>query len=339
VNAQTITGVVCDYTTKHPISDVSIYLSGTSLNTVTDTSGKFELISNSIINTKLVVHHLLYETVLIDYPFQEQSDTIFIKEKINVINELTVSADRFTREQKMKAFRGQFLGMSTAGKSCIIVNEDDVHIVIDMQARRLIATSDKPIIVKNNYLSYEISFLLIDFWIQYGFFIVSLYADYVQSSFFAVVSSFTDLSTENRNRRRTDRRRDNTYQNSYSYFFKSLTNNELKDNNFKIFNNSLEVDYQRYFAIKDTLSQKMLNIIPDTDINRTRGFNNIPEPSGVINVLHRRRIRSDIYFLTDSLLVDKYGNINQIDKILFSGQMGENRAGDLLPLNYERRER
>jgi hypothetical protein len=331
--AQIISGIVCDKTSKLPISDVYVYIDGTSINTITNNLGKFELKTNSIINSKLVLHHLSYETAIINNPFEGLPDTLYIKEQIKTLSEITVRADRFTREQKMKAFREQFLGMTRAGKSCTIANEDDIQIKIDMQTRRLLASSDKPIVVVNNYLGYTVSFVLVDFWIQYGVAVVNLDSDYVQGSFFAVVSLFTDMAPNNR---RIRRHRDNVYEKSSNFFFKSLRDNVLKDNKFMMFNNSLPVNHQDYFAIKDTLSQKMISIIPDTDIKKNPdGFHSVPKLSGIVSVLYRRTDQSDIYFMTDSFLVDRYGNTDQIDKISFGGQMGKNRAGDLLPINYE----
>ena len=330
--AQVITGIVCDKATKLPVSDIYVYLDGTSNNTKTNVSGRFELKTKSVFNTKLVLHHLSYETAIIDDPFNELPDTLYVKEKVKILRGVTILADRFTREQKMKVFREQFLGTTRAGKSCTIMNEDDIQFNIDWEARRLLASSENPVIVVNNYLGYEVSFILIDFWIQYGGTgIVSLDSEWVNSSFFSGVSSFTEIDSD---KRRTKRRRDNVYELSSNYFFKSLANNHLKDNKFMIFNNSFPVDYRQYFTIKDTLSLKMLTIIPDTDINKSLPFTGL-KPSGIISVLYRRSIQSDIYFMTDSFLVDRYGNIDQIDNVSFSGRMGKNRAGDMLPIDYE----
>ena len=389
-NAQMITGIVCDQSTKLPVSDVHVYLDGTSINTVTNILGKFELRTNSIFNSKLVLHHLSYETAIIDHPFEGIPDTLYIKERVKTIREVTIQADLFTRQQKMKAFREQFLGMTRAGKSCVIENEDDIQIRVDMRTRRLLASSDKPVVVVNNHLGYKISFILLDFWVQYGFAIVGLDNDYVQSSFFSVVSSFTDMEPDSR---RMKRRRDNVYDHSSNYFFKSFANDALKDNKFILFNHSFPIDPNQYFSIKDTLSQKMISIILSAEIEKdtavqsvsnnyefrndtvmrngrivgflpktnlsdtlkreqtimgaiptasTSGLNkgeNMfytgPKLSGIFSVLHHRKIQSDIYLMTDSFLVDRYGNIDQIDKISFTGQMGENRAGDMLPIDYE----
>ena len=331
-NAQTINGTVCDKATKLPVSEVHVYFDGTSINTVTDASGKFELRANSELNTKLVLHHLSYQTAIIDNPFGGFPDTLYIEEKIFALNEVTVLADRFTRKQKMKAFREQFLGVTRAGRSCAILNEDDIQLSVNMQTRILSASSNKPIEVVNNYLGYKVSFILVDFWVQYGSSVVSLESDYVKSSFYAVTSSFTDL---NPNSRRIRQRRDNVYELSSNYFFKNLANNTLIDNNFMLFNKKLPIDHRQYFTTKDTLSQKMIYLVPGTDINKERTFYSGPNLSGIISVLYRKKIQTDIYFMTDSILVDRYGNIDEIDRISFSGQMSESRAGGMLPIDYE----
>ena len=341
-SAQVINGVVCDENTKQPVANVHVYFDGTSINTITNASGRFELRTTSEFNTRLVLHHLLYETAIFNNPFARLPDTLFIKERIYELPEITVSADLFTREQKMKAFREQFLGVSRAGKSCVIENEDDIQLFFNMQTRRLLASSEKPIVVVNNYLGYKVSFILVDFWAQYYSAIVSLKSDNIQSSFFAVVSSFIDL---NPNNRRIKQRRDNLYELSTNFFFKSFATDSLKENKFTLFNKQFSIDPQLYFTIKDTLMQTMISIIPGTDLNKVKTFqsgtitmrevNSDPEMSGVISVINPRKNQSDIYFRTDSFLVDRYGNIKEIDKISFSGQMGELRAGDMLPIDYE----
>jgi len=354
----TISGVICDQDTKLPISNVHVYLDGTSIQTITNNSGRFELKPKSVINTKLVIHHLSYETYIIDRPFEGLPDTLYIQEQIQTLNEIIVSADRFSRRQKLKAFREQFLGLSRAGRSCTIINEDDIQISVNMLSQRLFAFSDKPIEVVNNYLGYKISFILVDFWIQYGseirnnehFF--NLTNDHMQDVFLSVISSFNDLAPDRNN---IQQRRINVYEMSPNFFFKSLANDALTENKFTLYNrgvpgasrangfrvisfiNAVQVDHRQYFAIQDTLTQKLIHIIPDTDIYKGIGSHSGQPLSGIISVLNQRNKTnpSDIYFTTDSFLVDRYGNTDQIDKIWFSGQMGTYRAGDMLPLDYE----
>ena len=329
--AQVITGVVCDQDSKLPVPDVYIYLDGTSVSTITDNSGKFELKTNSVMNTILVLHHLSYEPAFISRPFDGLPDTLYIKERIITIEEVTVRADQFTREQKIKAFREQFLGTTRAGLSCTIENEDDIELTVNTQTQRLFAFSDKPIVVVNNYLGYKISFILIDFQVQYrNVETIGLGSDNAQNIFFAVVSSFTDLNPESS---RMKRRRNAVYEQSPNYFFKSFANGTLNENNFIILDGVLTA--QNYFAIKDTLSQKIISIMPNANISKPYLVNSESQSLGMISVLHRKTDQTTINFMTDSFWVDRYGNIDQIDKIVFTGQMGKNRAGGMLPIDYE----
>jgi len=94
----------------------------------------------------------------------------------------------------------------------------------------------------------------------------------------------------------------------------------LKESNFRIYNNSRQVDQNVFFTIEDTLSLKTIRFISNS--------------GSTINVRYRNKL-SSLRFFTDTLLVDRYGNIDQSDKVLFTGLMGEARAGDMLPLDYE----
>jgi hypothetical protein len=273
----------------------------------------------------------VYQTAIINNPFSELPDTLYIEERIFEIPEVTVSADRFTREQKMKVFREQFLGITRAGSSCVIQNEDDIQLYVNNQTRRLVASSDKPIKVVNNYLGYEVSFILVDFWVEYDGSVINLDRNIVRS-LFAVTSSFTDLASDDR---RIKQRRDNTHELSTNHFFKSFTNNTLNVNNFRLFNKSRPIDHLQYFTITHTPSQTIISVKPDTDINKELLFYSGSELSGIMSLLYRRGIQSDIYFMTDSFSVDRYGNIDAVENITFSGRMGESRAGDMLPLDYE----
>ena len=389
-SGQVITGVVCDKTSRKPVTNVSVYLDGTSTQTITDASGRFRLTTKAAFNTRLVAHHLSYQTLFIDRPFEGLPDTLFIEERAYELREVTVTADPFTREQKMKAFREQFLGVTRAGKSCVILNEDDIQFFFNMKSQRLTAESEKPIVVVNPYLGYQVEFILLDFWVQYGYLAYSLHRESVYSSFFAVTSSFTDLASDSR---RIKKRRDNVFEKSSNHFFKSLADDALKKNKFSVFEKSLPINSADFFSIKDTLSFKLVSLIPKIDTvtppkisddslkrreeniingmiargifppeirdssnslrNKPVSSNDPPKNftvntfvkdnntfqgqklSGKISVLQRRSIQSDIYFMTDSFLIDRYGNIDKIDYISFAGEISKNRAGDMLPIDYE----
>ena len=341
-------GTVYDKATNQPISDVYVSFNGTTAYDITDNSGKFELKFAQRLNTQLVFSHIAYYVVIIENPFDEFPEEIYMEQKFNMLGDVIVNAgidiDPFTREQKLIAFREQFLGQTPSGRSCKIMNENDIELRYNVQTNTLSASSDQPVVVINEYLGYQISFTLLDFKVEYAtvqqnsvsendvFYATRTHtlADVLRQnsysplnskdarlSYFAVISLFTDLSP---NDVRIKRRRDEVYNRSSTFFFKNLVNNTLNDAGFEISKGKATID-SGWYTTQDTISLKMVRLIPvDTELK--------------INVLYQRG-KSDITFNTDTLLVDYYGNIDKFDKVVFTGLMGQSRAGNMLPFDYE----
>jgi len=379
INAQTLTGMVYDKDTKQPILGVYVYLDGTSIVDVTDNSGKFTLAVKQMINTKLVLRHLGYNTLIIEEPFNNLPDTIYMEEQFTMLGEVFVQADQFSRRQRLRAFREQFLGTTQAGSSCRIVNEDDIQIWFNVATQTLFASSDKPIEIINSYLGYRVLLTLDEFWTKYSD--VTLNSNRALNTYCFWRASFTDL---NPNDMRIKKRRDDIFEESTRNFFKNLAynplfggvffeefddfleqgfdiqliSNETKNPFFKIYKGDVQINPRSHFIIKDTLSQKMINI-PDSILDKGNLDNSLlkinvshrekasetydirsnlssNDPSTVIIItVNNLRHSSGIRFFTNTLLVDQYGNIDQTDKVFFTGLMSRIRAGDMLPLDYE----
>ena len=339
INAQTLTGLVYDKDTKQPISGAYVYLDGTSIGDATNNTGKYTLTVRQIINTKLVLRHVGYRTIIIEEPFIHLPDTIYMEELMNTLSEIIVYGDPFSRQQKLRAFREQFLGMTQAGRSCRIVNEDDIQIWFNVPTKTLMASSEQPIEVINEYLGYRTLFTLVDFKIEYSG--VTLARNSIQTTYYAVMSYFTDLRPDDR---RIKRRRNDVYEESSRNFFKSLAydpffSSDTTDNPvFWVYEKDIgtQIDFNSYFTINDTLSQKKIHI-PDDIIEKDNSGNSLLR----VNVSHHNsdnrifRYYSRVSFFTNNLLVDQYGNIDKIDKVAFEGQMGRARAGNMLPMDYE----
>jgi hypothetical protein len=308
-----------------------------------------------------------YSTIIIEHPFNNLPEQFFMEEQLNILNEVVVQADRFSREQKLNAFREQFLGASQAGKSCKIINEGDIQLWYNTQTTTLFASSEQPIEVINEFLGYKVLLTLVDFWVHYAH--VTLNTTAIHQSYFAVMSSYTDINPDNR---RIKNRRGDTYARSSAFFFKNLTNKTLREAGFSFYKKGFPADYNLFFSTEDTLSLKkllLINTLP-TELNIIKTVyngeqivinyidNNFVDQDGNIvtdsillndckrrldtiiqenrcfSVMYRKK-QSDIHFHTDTLWIDQYGNIDQIDKVFFSGLLGENRVGDMLPLEYE----
>ncbi|MDR1055644.1 MAG: carboxypeptidase-like regulatory domain-containing protein [Prevotellaceae bacterium] len=329
LHAQSLSGTVYDTHTKKPIPEVNIYLDGTSIHTVTDANGNFNLAVGKLINTQLIISHIAYEIQIIASPFEKMPEKIYLKEQTNILVEAVIEL-LFTRKQMLKAFREQFLGQTRAGKSCKILNEGDIQLTYDRDARSLTAYCREPIIIENEYLSYKIYFGLISF--QTTYLDNSINSKNARQSAFYGTSSFVDLKPGDK---KTKKRRDDIFKASAVNFFKNLSNNSLKDADYKIFNNGYPINQNFYFIIKDTLSQKLIQIDPESNINKIAVGYNGKKVTGKITVLYNKKQQSEITFLTNKFHVDRYGNINEIDQIFYSGYMGQQRIGHMLPLDYE----
>lgn len=320
---QTLQGVVYDETTKEPLADVTVYLDGTAIYTTTNKKGEFKLNVNRIINTQLIINHIGYELVTIANPFEEIPNKFYLKEKPNILDEAIIVTDKFTREEKLKAFREQFLGKTKAGKLCRILNEDEIKFTYNLKDNSFSAKCNTPV-----YLKYKVYFNLLNFDVIYNSYTLD-YDKAKQSSYYGT-SQFIDLKPEDK---RTEKRRAEIYIQSSSNFFKNLVNHSLKENDLQVFNKGFMVDPYYYFTIKDTLSQKMLVINPETNIDRLVFGLKVPV-YGKLSVLYKKKAQSEIIWLAPSVLIDSYGNYSPVKNIYFMGQFGLQRLGNMLPLDY-----
>jgi hypothetical protein len=321
-------GTIYDNDTKLPVQNVNVYLDGTRIGTTTDTSGKFELTVSDIIYTSLVFSHVSYKQFIIYNPYSEPSDTIFMTPKeyeLNSVN-IVVRKDPFSRAQKMKVFKKQFLGTGKAGKSCTIENEDDIHLFYNMGTRTLSASSEKPLFIKNKYLDYDLSFELLTF--DVIFLENKMKNESVKALDFYGTAFFSDNHPADE---KIKKRREEMYRKSDLYFFKNFVNNTLKESKFVIFSKGKKINPLDYFTIQDTLSMKKVSFKIEESKVPLAHYEDV---IGSIGVVYNKKLRTNLMFKTDTFIVDAFGYTNLVGKIVFSGVMGNQRVGNMLPIDY-----
>ncbi|MDR2585255.1 MAG: carboxypeptidase-like regulatory domain-containing protein [Prevotellaceae bacterium] len=326
---QTISGTVFDAKTREPIPGVVVYLNGTTLCTTSDNEGRFLLMAGTVMNTSLIISHLSYELLTIDKPFEYAIKDFLLKEKVNSISEARVTADRYSREAKMMIFKEQLLGTSKAGKSCVIINEEDIVLHFDTETNSLIGSAIQPIIFENKYLGYRVTFDMHTFCVKFSQYTLDM--DKAISISFFGTSSFVDQNPYNY---LYAKRREETFLTSIQYFWKSLISNTLNESNITIYNRFKKINQNQYFTILENTTPKKLFLIPDTNIVRKHSSVKESDIFGVIDVLFSRRHRSEIVFLTNIVSVDSYGNPSPVDKLIYFGVYGTQRLGDMLPQDY-----
>ena len=331
--AQTLRGTVFDRATGAPIPYVAVYLDGTSIHTLTDSAGNFQLTARNFVNTKLVFSHLGYFMRAFGNPFADLPERIDMDEKQNVLDEVVVRPVPFSRREMLRFFRRNFLGNTRAGASCVIENEDDIQFSFDWQQKILQASSDVPLRIKNRYLGYDILFSLLDFRAE----LVSTQNLNTGNEITLIQGSSTYIDLQEGERRFRERRNE-AYESSMNAFFRDLAYRSLEGTNFQLYrNNSLVFTIDNLpLTVSDNPPYKTISI--HTEAVPVRINSNFQANTHLVLSLGNKKAWSGVapvYFLSDEYNVDPYGNIDRGADIVTTGTVGQRRVGDLLPLDFE----
>jgi hypothetical protein len=321
LNAQIIFGKIVNEQ-KAPLTGVNVYFDGTTIGTITDFNGNFSLNYGSKLNAVLVVSSVGFQTEFITDKNNKIELYIVLYPVAQILKEVIVSRDGFSRQEKIKLFREQFLGTTTFGKKATIENEDDLYFEYNKKSNTLTAFSEKPLIINNNALGYTIRYELLNF-ITY-FYKLSIRSSDVKKSYYAGVSRFEETD----NSSKTLKRRINSYQGSQLQFLRTLAGNLWNKDNFLLFKGSFQANPKDYFTITDTLDLKKITVA-----KQIKGLDKMKFVAE-FSLLYKKTDQSKIIFETANFYIDQFGNNSNLENILFSGKIIEQKVGDMLPLNY-----
>ena len=315
--SQTLSGKVFDIKTKQPLMAVSIYFDNTTIGTTTDEFGNFNIEYSDAIQSNLIISYLGYETVIVSDYRSKSNITVKLKEALNQLNEVVVYADDgLSRKQKIKLFRKQFLGFSKFSKSCRILNEEDLILRYNKKDNTLTVSAKKPVLVKNRSLQYEITYDIVDFEIAFRYVDPKLDKYSIQSVLYTGTAFYKDLNTTNK--RSISVNREKSFKGSVQHFMRSLFDKNLRKEGFDIFYKRLQVDEWQFFKVEDISNSSFKKVALETKVD----------------ILFKLKYQSVLKPLVTHFYVDKYGNYSPIKELLFGGVMGDQRIGDLLPINY-----
>ena len=311
---KTYTGRVLSAKDSTVLQGVSIYFDGTSLGTTSNAKGYFKIQNTASNISSLIFRSIGYKTKMlsnISVFEDENSPTIFLEESIDQLETVVLETDPWTREHKLRVFRREFLGKTTAASKCKILNEDEIKLKYSPSRGELVAYANKPVIIKNKHLGYIIEYELMDFTVKYS--VGSSGLQLVDYTFFEGSSYFKEL--KNKPRKRFLNNRENAFKGSLLQFMRSLAKKQLTENNFKIFYDKYQVRPYKYFDIQ-----------PEED------FTKVTMLAEKISILHNHNQSSIIY--KTPFYIDQFGNFTPTRAFSISGFMGQSRMASLLPLNY-----
>jgi hypothetical protein len=328
VYSQNIKGKITDGN-QQPIAGASVYLDGTTIGTVSDSNGLFEITSKSKYNTLLIIKFMGFEDIYVSNPYEKEFLTFVLVPKQNEIETVLIVKDGFTRKQKLQLFREQFLGVTKYGKACKILNEDAIDFNYDLKTYLFTVSCPEPIKVENPLLGYVIDFDLQDFYVKFNFKTIKS-ANVVQSLFLGTVKY-----TETKIDEKIIENRNDVYYGSAVHFFKGIINNSWSNKNFILFEEKFSVNPKNYFKVVKKNDLYEVTVTSTLKVAIPTGLSNKNNFYADFNLLYDNKKQSRVIFRTETFFVDSFGNNSNKNQIIFGGDIGLQKAGNTLPLNFE----
>lgn len=312
--SQKISGYVYSSSNGKPLEGASVYFDGSTIGTITDAEGYFELLLKYRTRAKLVISYVGYEPQIIDSPYGDEAYNVKLNAKVENLKEVVVSTDPFSRKQKLQVFRDEFLGETRAGRNCAILNEHVLRLRYDTNGNVLYATAEEPLIISNDYLGYRIIFTLNEFEVDFRKRSLDR-LDNIQHTLFAGTSFFEDIAKGDPEK---ETRRLKTYLGSPLHFMRTTVTKSWKEEGFVINNNRFKkISPEDYIEI--SIENDLFKIFLKEKIR----------------INYRRRNSSIELLEGNDFYIDGYGYHVPGTNVLFGGYMSELRLGDLLPMDIE----
>lgn len=293
----------------------SVYLDGTNIGTISDLHGKFELNINNSKGSSLIISYLGYAPVLIQPAEIKNRSKIYMQKGNYQLKEVILEPDGWSRAEKLRIFKSEFLGKSRVTKHCKILNEKDIVLTYGKSNKTLVAYSENPILITNKYLGYNIQYDMVDFEVE---FTTDPMGSEYRKLYIAGTSFFMNLNDTTK--KRIVKRRKREYLGSLAHFMRSLASKQLSENNFKIFYKGLNISPYKYFIISQESYQTKVEITTKP-----------------ISVLYNDSRQSSINFASDNynfFYIFENGNHSPPNSLLFEGDFAFKRISNILPLNY-----
>ncbi len=224
---QTLKGKVIDESTGKELSAVSVYINNSSIGTTTSVTGDFVLSNFSVNKFDLIFSSIGYETYSINIVPENFLQTLVIKLKQKSAEMDAVLVQSYEKdgwEKWGKTFVDNLIGIGPNASSCEIVNNKVVKFVFDKKNQILTAYAAEPLIIKNKYLGYALSYDLQTFSVNFK----------SKMSFFSGYPFFTSLDRGERKLRKWKAQRKYAYEGSVLHFLRSIYRNALEQEGFEI---------------------------------------------------------------------------------------------------------
>lgn len=224
----TLKGRVLAADTRQPIHLANIFLSNTSIGTVSNAEGFFTLDHFPQGRYDVVVSCIGYESYVTTIQYAQLPLTIEVqlKPRINILQEVIVEPyEKNGWDKYGQFFLDNFIGTSALAKECKLKNPETIRFRYNKKENILRAFADEPIILENRALGYTLKYDLKTF--QYSY--------QTRIFYFQGYPLFEELETgRKRLMKKWEENRADAYYGSLMHFMRSLFRNKLIEEGFEV---------------------------------------------------------------------------------------------------------
>lgn len=299
--AQTrLTGVVVD-AKNIPIPGCSVFLNTTSIGTITDAKGSFEL-SIPAGKYELIVTAVGFTTFQQVVTSETQSPiSIQLKAKATELAEVVVGAFEKNGWKKWgNWFYEQFIGSTSFATNCKIKNPDVLRFRMSNQNKLMTVIAKEPLIIENQELGYRIKYQLELFQFEFD----------QRRLFYAGFPFFEQMNGSDRQQNKWAKAREDAYYGSVTHFMRALYMDSLKNEGYdmRFVFKTPNVEKQRVREVyrkRLNMNAGMINIGGDS----SSYYNRILREPDVLSELGRNLLtRDSIGVMTDSAFIYNTSN-------------------------------
>lgn len=222
-----LTGRVLDSLTHEPIPYVNVFFANTTIGSVTDSNGEFNIHDFPSGKYDLTASFVGYSTIQFPIEFSNGIKNIIIhlSQQVIQLQGVFVNEDTLGRKNNLDQFKQHFVGSTKNASQSMIINPRNIRLYFDPKDRLLLAFAKKPVEIENRALGYKIHYQLIDFKF-----------DYSQGRIeYLGIPRFERLAFKNKHEaKRWEKERKRAYSGSFMHFVRILKQNSLSENGFEV---------------------------------------------------------------------------------------------------------
>jgi len=335
LNAQEviISGKIIDKETNEPIPGANVYLSNTVSGASTGTDGEYTFSTELEGNFVLVATFIGYKTQskpIILKAGNNQIANFQLNEDVTQLGEIVVRSSNKEWQKQLSQFKDFFLGTDNFASQTNILNPEMIN--FELESGKIRVTNLQPIKINNNALGYNITVEFEDV----------VFDPFRNTGVYIIYPKFDEMKARNRNQeRRWKKNREKSYIGSSRHFFRSLFEDNVRSNRFKIYPNSNVIKksedprmlqslfgsnwkyiYENYSSF--IVRNKALEIGHDLTLDYTGKPKNTNELSSF-----------NINGYYNLLIINKVGLIYNPASVVLVGKWGYDRFSKYLPIDYK----